>query len=134
MASGVRNWMWAEALDLLDQAERMHRAAFRPGPARPRSACWEPPLDLLETDEELWIQVALPGVRAEQLDVRFEGDTLVVAGERPLPLPRGAGTILRLEMPHGCFERRVRLPAGRYELGRRELADGCLTLTLRKLG
>ena len=134
MTSGVRNRMWAEALDLLDEAERMHRALFRPGPARPRAACWEPPLDLLETDEELWIQVALPGVRAEQLDVRFEGDTLVVAGERPLPLPRGAGTILRLEMPHGCFERRVRLPAGRYELGRRELADGCLTLILRKLG
>jgi len=134
MTSGVRNRMWAEALDLLDEAERMHRALFRPGPACPRAACWEPPLDLLETDEELWIQVALPGVRAEQLDVRFEGDTLVVAGERPLPLPRGAGTILRLEMPHGCFERRVRLPAGRYELGRRELADGCLTLTLRKLG
>ena len=134
MASDVRNRMWAEALDLLDQAERMHRASFRPGPARPRSACWEPPLDLLETDEELWIQVALPGVRPEQLDVRFEGDTLVVAGERPLLLPRGAGTILRLEMPHGCFERRVRLPPGRYELGRRELADGCLTLILRKLG
>ena len=134
MAGDGRNWMWAEALDLLDEAERMHRALFRPGPARPRAACWEPPLDLVETEDELWLQVALPGVRPDQLEVRFEDGVLVVTGERPLPLPEGAGAILRLEMPHGCFERRVGLPAGRYELGRRELADGCLTLTLRKLG
>jgi HSP20 family protein len=133
MARDVRDWMWAEALDLLDEAERVHRVLFRPGPARLRTPCWEPPVDLLETDDELWIQVALPGVRPEQLEVRFEGDALVVVGERPLPLPRGAGTIHRLETPHGCFERRIGLPPGRYELGRRELADGCLTLTLRKL-
>ena len=78
--------------------------------------------------------MALPGVRAEQLEVRFEGDTLVVAGERTLPTPRGAGAIL----PPGDAARLLRaahrLPAGHYELGRRELADGCLTLTLRKLG
>ena len=51
-----------------------------------------------------------------------------------LPHEPGAASQRRLEVPHGCFERRVGLPAGRYELGRRELADGCLTLTLRKLG
>ena len=58
----------------------------------------------------------------------------MVTGERTLPMPRGAGVIRRLEMPHGCFERRIELAAGRYELVRRELAQGCLTLTLRKLG
>lgn len=134
MPRDARNWMWADALELLDRAERMHRAAFRPGPLRPRSACWEPPVDLFETDEELWIQVALPGVAPDRLQVAVEGgDTLVVAGERSLPLPPGAGTIHRLELPYGSFERRIALPPGRYELGRRELALGCLTLTLRKL-
>ena len=134
MAGQARDWMWAEALDLLDQAERMHRAMFRPGPARPSTACWEPPVDMFESEDELWIQVALPGVRAEHLDLSFQGDALVVAGQRPLPLPRRAGTIHRLEMPHGCFERRIALPPGRYEFARRDLADGCLTLALRKLG
>ena len=66
--------------------------------------------------------------------MRLEDGALVVAGERTLPTPRGAGVIRRLEMPHGCFERRIALAAGRYELVRRELAQGCLTLTLRKLG
>ncbi len=133
MAGDGRNWMWAEALELLDQAERMHRAHFRPGPARPRAACWEPPIDLFEAEGEVWIQVALPGVRAEQLEVSVADGVLVIAGERPLPLPQGAGTIHRLEIPHGRFERRLGLPPGRYELGRRDLIDGCLTLTLRKL-
>jgi HSP20 family molecular chaperone IbpA len=134
MAQNARNWMWAEALDLLEEAERMHRALFRPGQSRARTPCWEPPLDLIETDEELWIQVALPGVRADQVEVHFDGDALIVTGQRPLLLPRGAGTILRLELPHGCFERRVSLPPGRYEIGHRALADGCLTLTLTKRG
>ena len=132
MARDMRNWMWAEALALLDQAERVHRGTFRPGAAR-RTACWEPPVDVLETDGELWIQVALPGVTPEQLQVGIEGHALLVTGERTLPVPRGAGVIRRLEMPYGTFERRIDLPAGRYELVRRELTLGCLTLTLRKL-
>jgi HSP20 family molecular chaperone IbpA len=41
--------------------------------------------------------------------------------------------IRRLEIPYGRFERRIELPAGRFEIGRRDLADGCLLLTLRKL-
>ena len=132
MARDVRNWMWAEALDLLEQAERVHRAQFRPGPAR-HTACWEPPIDLFEAEGELWIQVALPGVKRDQLEVTVAEGVLSIAGERPLPLPRSAGTIHRLEIPHGRFERRLGLPPGRYELGRRDLIDGCLTLTLRKL-
>jgi HSP20 family molecular chaperone IbpA len=134
MAQNRPDWMWAQALQLLDQAERAHRELFRPSGARRRTACWEPPVDVFETDSEVWIQVALPGVAADQVEVRLEGDGLIVAGERTLPTPRGAGVIRRLEMPHGCFERRIGLAGGHYELTRRELAQGCLTLTLRKLG
>lgn len=138
MAGGMHDRMWAEALELLDQAERVQRAVFRPGPAGTTAArltCWEPPVDVLETASgELWIQVALPGVPPELLDLRVEGQALVVAGERPLPLPRGSsGTVHRLETPHGRFERRLTLPPGRYELGRHDLELGCLTITLRRL-
>jgi HSP20 family molecular chaperone IbpA len=133
MARDTRSWMWAEALALLDQAERMHRALFRPGAGGHQATCWEPPVDIVETDRELWIQVALPGVAADNVEVRVEGDTLVVAGDRPLPLPRGNAVIHRLEMPHGRFERRLGLPPGHFELGRRDLVNGCLTLSLRKL-
>lgn len=133
MARDMRNWMWAEALDLISQAERMQRAMFRPSSGERRTPCWEPPVDVFETERDLWIQVALPGIKPDQVEVRVEGDQLVVAGERPLPLPAEAGVIHRLELPHGRFERRLGLPSGRFEVGRRDLSHGCLTITLRKL-
>jgi HSP20 family molecular chaperone IbpA len=133
MGRDMQGWMWAEALELLDRAERMQRGLFRPAPGRRTAPCWQPPTDVFESEGQLWIQVALPGVRPEQVEVIVDGGRLVVSGERTLPLPRGEGVIHRLELPHGCFERRIDLPPGRYELGRRDLADGCLTITLRKL-
>jgi HSP20 family protein len=111
-------WMWAEACELLDRAERLNRQFFQPRPGRGRRPTWEPPVDVLETEGELWILVALPGV---------------VAGERPMPGRAQSGVIRRLEIPYGHFERRIDLPPGRFEIGRRELADGCLVLGLRKL-
>jgi len=77
--------------------------------------------------------VALPGVCAEQLEVVVTDGTLVVAGERPMAGRAHAGIIRRLEIPYGHFERRIELPPGRFEIGRRELTDGCLVLGLRKL-
>jgi HSP20 family protein len=125
--------MWAEACELLDRAERLHRQFFVPHRARGRQPAWEPPVDLLETEEELWIVVALPGVAKEQLDVLVESCVLIVTGKRPMP-GRSRGTVIhRLEIPYGRFERRIELPSGRYDVVRRELVDGCLTLGLRKL-
>ena len=125
--------MWAEACELLDRAERLNRQFFQPRTGPARRPTWEPPVDVLETEGELWILVALPGVRHDQLQVVVDDGTLVVAGERPMPGREHAGVIRRLEIPYGHFERRIELPKGRFEIGRRELVDGCLVLGLRKL-
>jgi HSP20 family protein len=121
--------MWAEACELLDRADRLQRQFFRPS----RVAAWEPPIDVFETAQMLWILAALPGVCADQLDVAIADGSVIIAGERSLPIESRA-IIHRLEIPHGRFERRIVLPAGRYEVERRDLADGCLVLGLRKLG
>jgi HSP20 family molecular chaperone IbpA len=126
-------WMWAAACELLERAERLNRQFFKPRPAQARQPAWEPPVDVLETDGELWILVALPGVGAEQLQVLVEDGGLLVAGERPMPGRTRAGIIRRLEFPYGHFERRIELPPGRFDVMRRELVDGCLVLGLRKL-
>jgi HSP20 family protein len=120
--------MWADACELLDRAERLQRQFFHPG----RAAAWEPPVDVYETARDLWVVVALPGVGAAQLEIAVADGAVIVAGERRLPAEARA-TIHRLEIPHGRFERRIALPAGRYELDRRDLADGCLVIGLRKL-
>ncbi len=129
----IESWMWAEACDALARAERLQRQFFRLGmpDARP---LWEPPVDILETEDELWIIAALPGVDAPQVEIGIERGVLVIAGERLAPALKQAAVIHRLEIPQGRFARRIALPPGRFELGRRDIADGCLTLTLRKLG
>ena len=40
--------------------------------------------------------------------------------------------IHRLELPQGRFERRIRLPAGRYSAIHRSEFKGCLLVTLEK--
>jgi HSP20 family protein len=126
-------WMWAEACEVLDRAERLQRQFFRPGAAQSRQPVWEPPADVFETERDLWIVIALPGVSSDSVTIRVEAGTLVVTAERLLPAELRRAAIHRLEIPHGRFERRADLPAGRYELDGKHLADGCLTLRLRKI-
>ena len=125
-------WMWGQACELMDEAERLRQQFFTPG--RTRRASWEPPADVLESEDQLWIIVALPGVAADQVEVVIDGGTLVVAGQRPMPRIAARAQIRRLELPHGRFERRLDLAPGHYEIGHRELEDGCLVLGLKKLG
>ena len=127
-----RSWMWAEALDLLQSAERLQRQFFQLGAAQ-GAPTWEPPVDLYETGNELWILVALPGVTTDQLEVVIDGATLVVRGERPLPQSARGATILRLEIPYGRFQRRIALPAGRLQILERKLEHGCLVLCLQRM-
>lgn len=127
-------WMWAEACELLERAERLHRQFFQLGISPERRIMWEPPMDIFETERELWIQVALPGVSPAQVSVVVDGGTLIVAGDRPIPVETTRRAVIhRLEIPHGRFERRIELPPGRFEFEQQELIDGCLLLRLRKL-
>ena len=96
-------------------------------------ARWEPPIDILETEGQLWIIAALPGVPPEAVRVVIEGETLIVAGLRPLPSRGRNASIVRLEIPYGSFERRIALKSGRLRLAERELLHGCLVLTFAKL-
>ena len=127
-----RSWVWAEALELLRGTERLQRRFFQVGAAE--APGWEPPVDLYETGDGLTLSVALPGVAASELEVSLESGSVVVRGERAFPVEYQRAIIYRLEIPYGRFERRIVLPAGQFQLVDRRLADGCLTLDLRRLG
>jgi HSP20 family molecular chaperone IbpA len=124
-----KNQMWAEACAMLKQAEALHRQFFEPSR---EAARWEPPVDVFETERQLWIIAALPGVAPEAVRVDIEGPTLIIAGLRPLPTKGRNANIVRLEIPYGRFERRIAL-SPRLRLSERELLNGCLVLTFAKL-
>jgi HSP20 family protein len=95
------------------------------------SAPWTPPLVVWESDRELVLQVEIPGVRRQDIEVELDGDVLVVRGRRGAEQD---GARLRLtERPLGRFERRVQLPrrAERTEPNAK-LQDGVLELRLPK--
>ena len=125
------DWMWSEAMDLVDRAERMHRQFFRL--ARDTSS-WEPPVDVFERDGEIAIVVALPGVVAEDVQIASESGAVVVNAERPHPLSHDRHAVRQLEIPYGRFQRRIELPVGAYEVVSKDLTHGCLILRLRRAG
>jgi HSP20 family protein len=125
-------WMWEQAFDLLERADRLHRHFFRLGADRSQGPSWEPPIDVMETERKLVIIVALPGIVPDQLEIVIGDSALSVVGERPVHLPMNA-VIHRLEIPYGRFERRINLPQGRFEIEERALEQGCLRLVLRKI-
>lgn len=127
----LESLMWAEAVRMLDRAERVERHFFRPG--APRRAQWEPPVDVYETAEAFWVVIALPGVAADAISVEVDNGALTVVGERRVPAEARAGALHRLEIPHGYFRRRLALPRRPLSLDTRELIDGCLYLSLRKV-
>ncbi len=99
-------WMWAQACDLLDEAERMHRQFFQLVASGRTRAVWEPPVDVFEDEREIIIVVALPGVPAGRIEVTTESGMLVVRAESRLPFAGARGAVRRLEIPYGVFERR----------------------------
>ena len=129
-AADPRSWMWAEACAMIERAEQLHRQFFRPGLAPAAAANWEPPVDVFESERELTIVAALPGVEAQDIEISIDRDALLIAGVRRLPTVARGTAIHRLEIPHGRFERRIRLPGARWEIGRSTLVNGCLLLSL----
>jgi len=128
----ARDWMWSEALQMLAQAERLHREVFKPVQS-PRGASWEPPVDVLETKDAVLILAALPGVDPDQVQAVIEDGTLIISGERTLPDEVRTAVIHRLELPQGRFERRIELPPGRYGAVRSITANGCFVVSLTKV-
>jgi HSP20 family molecular chaperone IbpA len=127
----ARNWMWSEACEMLARAERLHHEFFRLAGSVSHLPVWEPPVDVWETEHEIVVLVALPGVESDAIETSIDGGHLIVTGTRFLPAEMRTATIHRLELPQGRFERRILLPAGRYSTAR-DFVNGCLLITLEK--
>ena len=69
---------------------------------------WSPAADIVETDSAYNIEVELPGVRREDVDVTLNGNELVVTGE--VKERKREGLFRRRTRRVGEFEFRVTLP------------------------
>ena len=123
-------WMWIQACEVLDHAERLQRQFLRYTGPGVDAAVWEPPVDVHESSEGLSLLFALPGVVAEQIEVTLEPNALTVSARRPMFLSnRGDSVIRRLEIPHGRFVRRIPL-AARMKVADTRYVNGLLEVRL----
>jgi HSP20 family protein len=96
-----------------------------------RGALYTPRVDILEKEDALVLYADLPGVRPEDVDVRFENGELVVHGKCAPRHPEA--NYLRAEYGVGDYYRAFavseQIDAGKIEA---TLQNGVLTLTLPK--
>ncbi len=97
---------------------------------------WVPAVDAWETEHAFVVQVDLPGLQSDQVDVSFDRNTLTIRGNRPntIAVPEtGELRVFFAERMPGAFSRTLRFPqyveASRIEAS---LAGGVLTVTVPK--
>ena len=97
---------------------------------------WVPAADAWETEHAFVVQLDLPGVTAEQVDVSFDRNTLTIRGTRTATVPTPENGDLRVffaERLPGEFSRTLRFPqyveASRIEAS---FNNGVLTVTVPK--
>ncbi|HTY64491.1 MAG TPA: Hsp20/alpha crystallin family protein [Acidobacteriota bacterium] len=71
---------------------------------------WSPAVDILEKDGNLVLRAELPGMTEKQIELKIEGDTLVLKGERKMDSEDKRENYHRVESFYGSFTRTFRLP------------------------
>lgn len=71
---------------------------------------WSPPVDILERGDELVLKVDLPELSQEEIDIRVEGSTLIIQGERRLIKDAPEENYIQIERPYGTFRRTFSIP------------------------
>ncbi|WP_243030883.1 Hsp20/alpha crystallin family protein [Thermus altitudinis] len=117
---------------LLEEANRLFEEVLGDF-ARP-VATYVAPADLYETDEALVLEMAVPGLAPEDLEVSLEGSKLTIRGQvKPAEEAKVRRYYLQ-EIPHGSFVRTFTLPVEvDASQAKAEFRHGILHLTLPKV-
>ncbi len=96
-----------------------------------RSESFKPAVDILERDNKVLMRCELPGVEEKDLDLRLDGRTLTIKGERKQE-PEGGGCVYhQIESSYGTFSRAFDLPnTVDTEKISAAFKDGVLTITI----
>jgi HSP20 family protein len=99
------------------------------GQARP----WTPPVDIIETQNELVLKADVPEVNMRDIDIQLENGTLTLKGERKFEPKAEERGYHRIERGYGSFVRVFTLPDTiDSEHVHADYQDGVLTITLPK--
>lgn len=90
-------------------------------------------VDIYETDDSVVVKTAIPGVKAEDIDVSVSGDTLTIKAETQEEEEVKRENYLRRERRFGAYRRSVTLPGGlKADEVEADYTNGILTLEFPK--
>jgi HSP20 family protein len=73
---------------------------------------WIPPLDLVETDQNILVTVDVPGMEVKDIHVTVRENLLIIRGEKRLEVEKKNEKQYRMERTFGSFTRHIALPVG----------------------
>jgi HSP20 family protein len=133
MSSIIR---WEPAREMMTLREAMDRL-FDDAFTRPLSLGgnnWSvPAVDMYQTDNEIVVKAALPGIKADEVQINVTGEVLTIKGEVKQEDEVKEKAYHLREQRWGSFERSIILPTDVVaDKARADFENGILTITLPK--
>jgi HSP20 family protein len=97
---------------LQNRLNRFVRESYTPeGPEEAlTTTSFAPPVDIYEDEHNITLKLEVPGIDEKDIDVRIEGNTLTVHGERKIEKEEKEENFRRVERQYGSFTRSFALP------------------------
>ena len=126
---------WEPAREMMTLREAMDRL-FDDAFTRPlslRDAWSVPAIDMYQTDDEIVVKAALPGIKPDEVQINVTGEVLTLKGEMKHEEDKKEKAWHIHEQRWGSFERSVVLPNDVVsDKAKAEFENGVLTITLPK--
>lgn len=122
-----------EMMTLREAMDRLFDDAFT-RPVSLRDGGWSSPaVDMYQTDDDVVVKAALPGFKADEVQINVTGDVLTLRGEMKHEEEKKDKAWHIREQHWGSFERSIALPTDvRADKAAADFENGILTVTLPK--
>jgi HSP20 family protein len=101
--------MTSEYLPLRDVMERLFEGSVITPQVFERQGTF-PPVDLFVTEDDVIVELAVPGAKQDDLSISVTDETVTITGEVKRDVLGNTGHAYAQEIFHGAFQRAFRLP------------------------
>jgi HSP20 family protein len=128
---------WEPFREIDSLQHEMNRLFESLTPTTPRSEgrglAFVPPAEMHETPEAIHLDLEVPGMDAQDLDVQVTAEAVSISGERKVETKSEENGATRTEFRYGKFQRVIPMPTRiQHDNVQAEYKNGILSLTLPK--
>ena len=133
MTKIVRFEPMREMVTLREAMDRLFDDAFM-SPSSMAKGNWQSPaVDMYQTDDEIIVKAALPGIKPDEVNISVTGEVLAIKGEVKQEEETKEKAYHIREQRWGAFERTIMLPTDVIaDKAKADFENGILTISLPK--